>query len=85
MTRMERNFFLKIVSVIASCILALLKHPNELKKAQDEIDSVIPYGDLPTFDDRERLPFVTAICMEAMRWRDATPIGIPYATFLSTI
>ncbi|KAF8621647.1 hypothetical protein AX15_007665 [Amanita polypyramis BW_CC] len=66
------------VSIIASSILALLKYPEVLRKAQDEIDSVIPYGELPSFDDQEQLPFVTATCTEALRWRDATPIGIPH-------
>ena len=62
------------MSPIASCIIGLLKHPDILKRAQEEIDSVIPFGELPTFDEEDKLPMVTAVCMETMRWRVVTPI-----------
>ncbi|KAM6489036.1 Cytochrome P450 [Amanita muscaria] len=49
------------VSSIAFCIMALLKHPDVLQRAQRKIDSVIPQGlmgELQTFQDEEKLPFV---------------------------
>jgi cytochrome P450 len=66
------------VSVIATCIIALLKHPEILKRAQDEIDSALALGELPTFNDEDRLPYVTAVSMESYRWRVAVPIAIPH-------
>lgn len=46
-----------------------------MKKAQQELDSVIKPGHLPDFDDEENLPYITAIALEALRWREVTPIG----------
>ncbi|PFH47987.1 hypothetical protein AMATHDRAFT_66464 [Amanita thiersii Skay4041] len=66
------------VSAIASCVLGLLQHSDVLKRAQEEIDSVVAYGELPTFDDEENLPLITAICMETLRWRDVVPIAVPH-------
>lgn len=62
------------MSVLASCILGLLDKPEVLKKAQNELDSVLKPGHLPDFDDEPTLPYITAIVMEALRWRDAAPI-----------
>ncbi|KAF8625112.1 hypothetical protein AX15_005542 [Amanita polypyramis BW_CC] len=66
------------VAAIASCIIGLLKRPDVVKRAQEEIDSVIPFGGLPTFDEEDKLPLVTAICMETMRWRPVAPIAVPH-------
>ncbi|KAG6855925.1 hypothetical protein H0H87_009382 [Tephrocybe sp. NHM501043] len=63
------------VSAIVSCILGLLLNPAALKKAQDEIDRVVGTAQLPTFDDVDLLPYITAITKETLRWRDVTPIG----------
>ena len=64
-------------SCMTWCLIALLNHPDILKRAQKEIDEVVPYGELPTFDDVEnKLPLVTTIYMEAIRWRDITPISV---------
>ena len=64
------------VSALASCILALLDNPAILRKAQRELDSNIKPGHLPDFDDEPALPYITAIAMEALRWRDVVPIGM---------
>ncbi|TFK25351.1 cytochrome P450 [Coprinopsis marcescibilis] len=66
------------VAAISSCLLALTKHPEILKKAQKELDSVIQAGSLPDFDDEPSLPYITAIAREALRWRDVVPIAIPH-------
>jgi hypothetical protein len=63
------------VAAIASCVLGLLTHPNVLKKAQQEIDSVVKPGQLPDFDDEDSLPYITAIVKETLRWEDVVPIG----------
>ena len=69
------KFHSQTVSAIASCILALLDKPAVLKKAQSELDSVLKPGHLPDFNDEPALPYITAIAMEALRWRDVVPIG----------
>lgn len=65
------------MSAIASCILGLLENPEILKKAQAELDSTIKPGHLPDFDDEENLPYITALTMETLRWRDIAPIAVP--------
>jgi len=66
------------VSALASCILGLLDRPDVIKRAQQELDSVVKPGYLPDFNDEESLPFITAIAKEALRWRDVTPTAIPH-------
>ncbi|PPQ93761.1 hypothetical protein CVT25_008141 [Psilocybe cyanescens] len=67
-----------VMAAVATCILALLNHPEILKRAQEQIDSVIKPGHLPDFEDEPALPFVTAVIRESMRWRDVTPLGLPH-------
>ncbi|PFH47986.1 hypothetical protein AMATHDRAFT_6246 [Amanita thiersii Skay4041] len=66
------------VTAVTNCILGLLAHPEVLKKAQVEIDSVIPFGDLPTFAEEFNLPYITAIVMETLRWREVVPFAVPH-------
>ncbi|KAF4616644.1 hypothetical protein D9613_008324 [Agrocybe pediades] len=65
-------------SIVASCILGLLEKPEVLKKAQQQLDSVVKPGDLPDFEDEASLPYITAICKEALRWRDVAPTAVPH-------
>jgi len=67
-----------MVSSIMSLFLALLLHPEVQKKAQDEIDAVTGRERFPNFEDRPRLPFVDALCMEVLRWRPAAPLRASY-------
>ncbi|KAJ7671828.1 cytochrome P450 [Mycena rosella] len=59
-------------------LLAMTMHEDIQRSAQNEIDSVIGSDRLPDFIDRERLPFVTAIMKEVLRWHPPAPIGIPH-------
>ena len=52
--------------------------PDVQAQAQAEIDNVIGNDKLPTVDDRKRLPFVSALAMEALRWHIVTPTGVPH-------
>ena len=67
-----------MVSSIMSLILAVLLHPEVQKKAQDEIDAATGRERFPNFEDRPRLPFVDALCMEVLRWRPAAPLRASY-------
>ncbi|VDC01474.1 unnamed protein product [Peniophora sp. CBMAI 1063] len=60
------------------CSLAMLLHPETQKRAQDELDAVVGRLRIPTFDDMPRLPYIHAIAKEVIRWRSATPIGVPH-------
>ncbi|KAF9457685.1 cytochrome P450 [Collybia nuda] len=73
------------VAIIWSCILGLLTNPGALKKAQQEMDSVLGVGVLPEFGDQDSLPYVMAVVREAFRWRDVAPIAIPHYTAVEDV
>ena len=56
-------------------MLAMLKNPGVQLKAQAEIDSVLGFGTLPTFLDKEKLPYINAIMYETLRWHSTVPGG----------
>ena len=58
-------------------LLALMQNPDILARAQRELDSVLGPGPgrLPTFEDREKLPYIQAIWEESLRWSVPVPMG----------
>ncbi|SJL11893.1 uncharacterized protein ARMOST_15307 [Armillaria ostoyae] len=66
------------VSAIATFILGILLNPEAQRKGQAEVDGVLNQERLPTFDDEESMPYVTAIVKEVLRWKNVTPIAIPH-------
>jgi hypothetical protein len=48
-------------------ILSMLLHPDELRKAQEEMDAVIGRHRLPNIDDRPSLPYLECILKEVVR------------------
>jgi cytochrome P450 len=66
------------VSTLTSFFLAMSITPEVQRKAQEEIDRVVGSSRLPTFSDRENLPYVDAIVKEAFRWHPISPMGLPH-------
>ncbi|KAJ3553206.1 hypothetical protein NM688_g3738 [Phlebia brevispora] len=66
------------VSSVYSFFLAMVLYPDVQKRAQAEIDNVIGHDGLPTFEDRERLPYVSALCSEVLGWMPVAPLGAPH-------
>ncbi|RAL13437.1 cytochrome P450 [Aspergillus homomorphus CBS 101889] len=66
------------VSVLSTFFLAMALYPEIQKKAYEEIESVLGRCRLPTFADRERLPYIGAIVKESLRWHPIAPTGIPH-------
>lgn len=64
----------------ANFILAMTLHPHVQRKAQEEIDRVVGSHRLPSFEDRNALPYVEALYREVHRWRPVFPAGVPHAT-----
>ncbi len=64
-------------SSLASFILAMTLHPEIQTRAQAELRSLL--GDtwqrLPSFEDRQNLPYVDAIVLELLRWNPSVPLG----------
>ncbi|KAF7789305.1 hypothetical protein EIP86_000249 [Pleurotus ostreatoroseus] len=53
-------------------------HPEAQRKAQEELDRVVGSDRLPTFADREHLPYVEALVTEVFRWNPVVPLGAPH-------
>ncbi|KAI0260713.1 cytochrome P450 [Gloeopeniophorella convolvens] len=65
------------VSTLTTFILAMTLHPESQKRAQAELDAVL--GDrLPTFADKEYLPYTVAIMKEVLRWIPVLPLAVPH-------
>jgi len=69
------NLTLKNVSAIYAFFLAMTIYPDIQARAQAELDSVVGNDRLPTFDDRDSLPYVNAICKEVLRWNVIAPLS----------
>jgi len=67
------------VSSLSSFMMAMVMHLDVQAKAHAELDRVIGRDRLPEFYDRENLPYINAILLEVLRWRPATPQGVPHA------
>ena len=52
-------------------------HPHVMRKAQEELDSVVGKERLPELSDWENLPYISALLKELLRWACPLPFGIP--------
>lgn len=68
------------VAILRFFVMACVLHPWAVEKAQKELDSVVGNSRLPREEDMVQLPYVSAFINEVIRWRPATPEGIPRAT-----
>jgi cytochrome P450 len=49
-------------------------YPEAQRRAQREIDAITKPGCLPTFEDAETFPYITAVLREVLRWNSNVPI-----------
>jgi hypothetical protein len=66
---------LQAAAVMEWTLLALAAYPDKQKKCQEELDAVVGRSRMPTFEDRDNLPYLKATVREALRWRSAVAIG----------
>lgn len=52
----------------------MIHHPDVQAKAHAELDAVVGRHRMPTFEDQERLPYIRAVVLEALRWRPVNPL-----------
>ncbi|KAG8747883.1 hypothetical protein FRC10_010502 [Ceratobasidium sp. 414] len=50
----------------------------DTQAAQDEIQRVVGTDRLPTYSDRDSLPYIEALYKEVLRWNPVTPLGLPH-------
>ncbi|KAG1849245.1 cytochrome P450 [Suillus subluteus] len=65
-------------SAITVMMMAATIHTDAQARVQEELDNVLGRTRLPTFDDQEILPQVTAFMLESMRWRPVSLGGVPH-------
>lgn len=68
------------LSTLKSFILTMVRNPDVQRKAQEEVDRVIPMDRLPTLADRGilPLPYLEAILRETYRAYPPGPLGVPH-------
>jgi cytochrome P450 len=66
----------QIDATISAFILAMMLHPDVQRRGHEEISRVCDSGQLPSYDDVDSLPYVTAIALEVLRWTASVPVGI---------
>ncbi|KAF8909685.1 cytochrome P450 [Gymnopilus junonius] len=66
------------VSAVYALFLACVLYPEAARKAQEELDAVVGRDRLPTFADRENLPYTNAFVLEVFRWHSTIPTGVPH-------
>ncbi|KAJ3488147.1 hypothetical protein NLI96_g3052 [Meripilus lineatus] len=65
-------------AILMTFILAMVRHPEAFRKAQDEIDAVVGHDRLPDLNDRDSLPYLNALITELYRYHPPLPLGIPH-------
>lgn len=67
------------VSSLMTFFLEMVRHPEIQRKAQFELERVVGTDRLPTFADRESLPYIEAVIREVYRMYPVAPLGIAHA------
>ncbi|KAF4597792.1 hypothetical protein EYR40_008259 [Pleurotus pulmonarius] len=65
-------------TAISTFLLAMVLHPVCQQIGQEEVDRVVGRDRLPTFEDRDSLPYIDCVIQEVLRWHPVTPLGIPH-------
>jgi cytochrome P450 len=53
----------------------MILYPEAQRRAQREIDALKKPGHLPTFEEAETFPYITAVVQEVLRWNPIAPLG----------
>jgi cytochrome P450 len=56
----------------------MIAFPEVQRRAHAELDTIVGRDRLPTFADAPRLPYISAIIREVLRWRPSLPLGVPH-------
>ena len=58
-------------------------HPEVVRLAQQELDEVLGGERLPDFFDKPRLPYISSVMKEVLRWRTPSPLGTVFLPFFT--
>ncbi|KAM5531259.1 hypothetical protein V8D89_015060 [Ganoderma adspersum] len=56
--------------------IAMASYPEVQRRAQAELAAVVGPHYLPTFADKDNLPYVSALIKECLRWRPVAPLAL---------
>ncbi|CAE6467170.1 unnamed protein product [Rhizoctonia solani] len=68
-------------SFLVALVSAMVLNPHAQARAQQELDTVLGQGILPTISDKERLPYIMNLIDEVLRLYPVVPLGVPHACF----
>ncbi|KAH8116638.1 cytochrome P450 [Phellopilus nigrolimitatus] len=66
-------------SALYTFFLVMTLYPEVQRQAQAEIDHVVGSQRLPTFADREKMPYIEAVLKESLRWNLVAPMALPHS------
>ncbi|PFH49401.1 hypothetical protein AMATHDRAFT_147734 [Amanita thiersii Skay4041] len=66
------------VAAMTAFFAAMVMYPHVQRQAQLEIEKVIG-KEQPRADDQGRLPYVSAVIKEVLRWSPPVPLGLPHS------
>ncbi|CAL1274087.1 unnamed protein product [Larinioides sclopetarius] len=82
------NLFLEgtesVSSTVANLLLELSKHPDVQRKIQEELDSVVGRERLPSWTDKQNLPYLDATIQELSRTSALFLVTTMYSNFKET-
>ncbi|KAK0185483.1 cytochrome P450 [Armillaria mellea] len=67
-------------ATIRAFLLTMVLFPGAQEKAHAELNDVLQGRRLPTHQDRDKLPYVNALCKEVMRFHPSVPLSVPHRT-----
>ncbi|XP_068102882.1 cytochrome P450 2K4-like [Hyperolius riggenbachi] len=67
-------------STLRWAILLMMRYPEIQKKVQEEIRAHIKQGQMPTADDRRKMPYTDAVIHEVQRFCNLAPMSVSRAT-----
>ncbi|KAJ3503780.1 hypothetical protein NLJ89_g8281 [Agrocybe chaxingu] len=66
------------IAILSNLILAMLLHPQPFEIAKKEMEEVVGTERLPSFEDRDALPYLECLFLEALRWGSPVPLNLPH-------
>ncbi|KAH8822519.1 cytochrome P450 [Flagelloscypha sp. PMI_526] len=73
------------VSALLTFFLCMVLYPKAQDEAQRELDATIGQDTLPTWKDRDRLPYVNALIKETLRWGPVAPQALPHCSNMDDV
>ncbi|EAU32638.1 predicted protein [Aspergillus terreus NIH2624] len=68
------------VSTMTAWYIAMALFPDVQRKAQEEMDRVTGGNRLPSYEDRENLPYINAMIKESVRWHSVVPMNVAHVS-----